>query len=112
MPAPRQAQMRSIAQVGRMLCALSCWKSLFAEFFQFFRCLWPIFFEQQGERTIGKQPTTGLTFGTVVGLVIGIADALNFFAADWTGFSKFAVDSHFGSKGGDIFREGIARLVA
>ena len=41
----------------------------------------------------------------VVGLVIGIADALNLLAATWTRLVETAMDCHFGPEGRDFFRE-------
>ena len=42
----------------------------------------------------------------IVGFVVGIADALDFFSAPWAGLSVAAVNRHFFPKRGDFFGEG------
>ena len=50
--------------------------------------------------------------GAVVGFVVGVADALDFFSAPWAGLTIAAVDGHFLSKRGNFFGEGGLRFSA
>src|SRR6201996_3769597 len=80
--------------------------ALFAlERFQFVERARPVGAEESGERAVGEDAAVGLAGGAVVGFVVGVADALDGRAATWTGKIEVAVHGHFGTEGGDFFRE-------
>src|SRR5438067_73596 len=72
---------------------------------QFVDRLRPILFEQARQRAVGEQLTVGLAARTIVGLVVGVADALDGRAADGARFSKFSVHGHLIAERGDLRRE-------
>lgn len=61
--------------------------------------------QQTRKSAVGEDFSARLTGGTVVGFVVGVADALNFFAASRTRLAKAAVDSHFRPEGCHFFRK-------
>ena len=80
--------------------------------FKLFKGARPVFFQQTGQRPIRQQPAAGLTPGAVIGFSGGVANALNRFAANRTGFSIATVDSHVFAKGGHFFRKTIANFLS
>ena len=79
-----------------------------AEFFEFFEGFGPVFLQKEGEGAVGEEFAGGLAVRTVVGFVVGVADALDFCAAIWTRFAKAAMDGHAFAEGCDVFGEGVA----
>src|SRR5205085_859590 len=77
---------------------------------QFVDRLRPILFEQARQRAVDEQLTVGLAARTIVGLVVGVADALDGRAADGARFSKFSVHGHLIAERGDLRREIAGRL--
>ncbi len=47
----------------------------------------------------------GLATCAVVGLVVGVTDALDLFAASWAGLAEASVNGHVFAEGGDFFGE-------
>ena len=76
------------------------------EGFEFVEGAGPIFAQEAGEAAVGKDLAAGLASGAVVGLVVSVADALDFFSAAGAGVVKLAVDGEFGAECGDAFGEG------
>ena len=71
---------------------------------------WPVVLEQARKRAVGEDPAFGLTAGTIVGFVIGIADSLHGCAAYWAGLTEPAVNSHLGTKRGDFLGPAVTGL--
>src|ERR1700678_2205593 len=77
------------------------------------QCPWPVTSQQPGKTSIPKNSSTCLALGTVICLVISIADSLNFFPARWARLPIAAVNRHafakrghlFGKFGADIFSQ-------
>ena len=72
----------------------------------------PILFEQSRQRPVGQDPPAGLTSRTVIGFTIGVPDSLKRAPADRTRLAEPAMDGHFGTEGGHILGERVARLGA
>ena len=70
----------------------------------------PIIFEKSRERAVGENATLGLAARAIVGLVVGVADALNGGAADRAGLTEAAVDGHARTERSDLLRKTIAGL--
>ena len=66
--------------------------------FQFVQGARPVFSQQTRQASVRKELSTCLTVRTVVGLVVGIADALYGLPTPWARQSKATVDSHLFSK--------------
>jgi hypothetical protein len=81
--------------------------SVALEGFEFVEGAGPVGAEEAGEATIGEDFAAGLAMGAVVGLVVGVADALDGLAATGAGLAKAAMDRHFRAEGGDFFREAL-----
>src|SRR5262245_25010229 len=71
-----------------------------APFLPLFERARPIGAEKARERAIGQQSSAGLAAGAVVGLVLGIHDALHRRSTHGTGLLVTAVHRHLGAKGG------------
>jgi hypothetical protein len=50
------------------------------EGFEFIECAGPVGFQEAGEASICQDFSAGLAFRAVVGFVVGVADALDFFS--------------------------------
>ena len=61
---------------------------------------------------ISEESSAVLAFGAVVGFIAGVADALNFRAADGAWLAIASMDGHFGAKGSDLFRKAGTGLAA
>jgi len=61
--------------------------------------------KQAGEAAIGEDLSGGLAAGAIVGFVVGVANALDFFSTSQTGLAEAAVDLHVWVKGGYLFGE-------
>src|SRR5713226_1140431 len=78
------------------------------EEFEFFEGAGPIFAEKAGEGAVGEELSSGLAGGAIVGLVGGVANALDSGVAARTRLLVAAVDGHAFAKGGHVFGEFIA----
>src|SRR5688572_16225403 len=72
----------------------------------------PILLQQPRHRSVRQQPPAGLTAGTVVGLVVSIADSLDWRAAVRAGLLVAAVDGHSLAKGRDLLRKLLSLLAS
>src|SRR5574342_851103 len=72
----------------------------------------PIRPEQSRERAVGEELAARLALRAVVGLVVRVADTLNWRAAVGARLAVAAVDGHLRPEGRDILGEVTARLVA
>ena len=79
----------------------------FFEGFQFVEGAGPVFAQEAGETAVGEDLAVGLALSAVVGLVVGVADALDGLAAGGAGLSEAAVNGHVFAEGCDFFREGL-----
>jgi hypothetical protein len=70
--------------------------------FQLVESAGPVCFEEAGQASVCEDLSAGLALGAVVGLVVGVADALYGLAAGWAGLSEAAVDGHVAAEGGDL----------
>src|SRR5271165_1816509 len=82
------------------------------EGFEFVQGAGPVFAEQAGEAAVGEDFSAGLATGAVVGLVVGVADALNLLSAAGAGLVKLAMHGEFGAEGGDAFGKGLVCFLA
>src|SRR6202521_4976225 len=67
---------------------------------------WPVGLEEAGKGAVGEKAATGLAVGAVVGLVLGVDDALDGGAAARAGEAEAAVDRHLGAERRDLLGEG------
>ena len=72
----------------------------------------PILFQQHGKRAVGEQFSGGLAPRTIIGLVVGVANALDRGAADRTRLPVLAVDRHLFTEGSDFGREAFRGFLA
>ena len=72
---------------------------------QFLQGARPILLQEAGKGAVGQQAAAGLAGGAVVGLVAGVADALDFCAAARTRLIIAAMHCHLGPECGDVLRE-------
>ena len=72
---------------------------------KFVEATWPISSEQAGEGAVGQEFSAGLAGGAVVGLVRGVADALDLSTAAGAGKFEAAVDGHAFAESSHIFGE-------
>jgi hypothetical protein len=77
------------------------------EGFEFVEGAGPVGAEEAGETTVGEDFAAGLAMGAVVGLVVGVADALDGLAAAGAGLAIAAMNGHFRTEGGDFLREAL-----
>ena len=86
--------------------ALRNWASLFlSQRFKLVERAGPVGAEQAGEAAVGEDFAASLADGAVVGLVVGVADALDRRAALGAREIEAAVDGHLGTEGGDLLGE-------
>ena len=83
-----------------------CLRAGALESFEFIERARPVGFQEAGEAAIGENFSSGLAAGAVVGFVVGVANALDFFSTGHAGLSIAAVNGHLFSKCGDFFGEG------
>src|SRR5262249_9796033 len=72
----------------------------------------PVLLEEARQRAIRQEPPSGLAGGAVVGLVVGVDDALDRRAAVRARLPVATVDGHPLPEGGHLLGESIARLLA
>src|SRR5688572_32032077 len=72
----------------------------------------PVVFQQPRQRTVRENLAARLTSRAIVGLVLGVADALHCGSAYRAGLAEPAMHRHAFAKRGDTFGEGSARLGA
>src|SRR5438093_6210856 len=72
----------------------------------------PVALEEPGERAVGEQHAARLAARAVVGLVLGVDDALHGRAAVGTGLAVAPMDGHAVAEGGHLLGEAVARLRA
>src|SRR5712664_1717704 len=72
----------------------------------------PVRTQQPGQTAIGKNFSTSLAASAVVGFVVRVANALNFFSTPRARLSVAAVNSHILAKRGHFFGKGCFRLCA
>src|SRR5439155_464197 len=72
----------------------------------------PVVLEEPGERAVGEEHAARLAAGAVVGLVLGVDDALHGRAAVGTGLAVAPMDGHAVAEGGHLLGEAVARLRA
>ncbi len=80
------------------------------EGFEFVEGARPVGAEETGEAAVGEELAAGLAGGAVIGLVVGVSDALDLFAAARARLPVAAVDGHVLAEGGDFFGECRVRL--
>src|SRR2546423_7970439 len=68
--------------------------------------LGPILLQQSRQRAIGEQLSVRLTARTIIGLVVGVANALHRRTADGAWLTKLSVDRHLVAECGDFCGEG------
>ena len=72
----------------------------------------PVAVQQPRQRAVGEQPAAGLAARAVVGLVLGVDDALHRRAADRAGLAEAAVHRHPRAERRDLLGEAVADLGA
>src|SRR5713101_7644510 len=72
----------------------------------------PVRAEETRERAVGQELAARLALRAVVGLVVGVADALDGGATVGAGLAVAAVDGHLGPEGRDALGEVASRLAA
>src|SRR6185436_2340037 len=72
----------------------------------------PVLLHQPRQHAVGEQAAAGLAGGAVIGLVLGVEDALHRRAADGAGLAVAAVHGHLRAEGGDLLGEVVAGLRA
>src|SRR5262249_1022739 len=67
----------------------------------------PIRLQQSRQRAVREQTAVGLAAGAVIGLVVGVDDALHRRAADRTRLAEAAMHGHLRTERGDLLRKAI-----
>src|SRR5438270_6149332 len=80
--------------------------------FEFFEGAGPVGAQQAREAAIREDFSGGLAAGTVVGFVVGVANALDSFSTSEAGLAVAAMDLHIWAKGGHFFGKGGGRFCA
>jgi hypothetical protein len=68
----------------------------------------PVCAEEAGQASVCEDFAAGLALGAVVGLVVGVADALDGLAAGWAWLAEATVDGHVVAEGGDFLGKVLA----
>ncbi len=82
-----------------------CNRSLSLDRFKLVECAGPVGSEETREAAVGEDSAAGLAGGAVVGLVVGVADALDRRGAAWAWEIEAAVNGHIRTEGGDLLGE-------
>jgi hypothetical protein len=73
--------------------------------FKFVEGAWPVGSEEAREAAVCEDLAAGLTLSAIVGLVVGVADALDFVATGWARLAVASMNRHAFTECGDLFRK-------